>query len=74
MPIYANHSAIFRQWKYENQFCQIIWKSGRILRIKKRQNLWKLVNSSLQIENEDGFVFNRGCDFCILRDFSVHLL
>ena len=38
MPIYANYPSIFTQREYENHFCQVIQKSGRIFK-KKARNL-----------------------------------
>ena len=60
---------IFLQRECKNRFSQIIRKSGR----KKPQNLLKLVNISLQIEN-DSVISDRGRDYLILLDFSGHLL
>ena len=72
MPIYANYSAIFRQGECENQFCQIIRKSGRIL-IKKPETFENSLVPRYKLKIKICFVFDRGRGFCILLDVSQYM-
>ena len=68
MPIYANYPAIFRQRECENQFCQIILKSDRIL-INRPRNLWNFWIPRYKLKIKIRFPFSVAAIFAFYSIF-----
>ena len=73
MPIYANYSAFFASESAKIDFLK--WfKSPALFWQRNAKTFENSLILRPKLKIKIGFIFYHGRDFCILLDFSVHLL